>query len=143
LNDAIQAAGAINSLVQAQRQARKTRGGPAGERLSEPDPSVGPTAGAVANTAWALMSMTATGQTEKQIETPSDVRFCNDGSWVIHHSDGSKQSGTYQLQADQLIMKSEDGTLFSDSKIKQTGNEMTLDDGKYALRLKYRGIIKC
>jgi hypothetical protein len=134
LNDALQAASAINAVVQS---TRKTRGG-----LGEPDASVSLTAGVIVNTAWSLLSMTASGATEKPIKNPSDVRFC-DGRWMIRHADGTRQSGTYQLEGNRLIMKSADGSLFSDSEMKQDGNEMTLDDGKYVLRLKYRGGVKC
>lgn len=136
LNDALQVASNVNSMVQGARR----RGV---EPLSEPDASVALTTGSLANTAWGLTSMTAAGATEKPLETPSDVRFCDDGGWVIHHADGTKQSGTYQLKSDRLIMKTDDGSLFSDCKINQSGDEMTLDDGKYVLRLKYRGAVKC
>jgi hypothetical protein len=40
-------------------------------------------------------------------------------------------------------MKSGDGALFGDFKITRNGNEMTLDDGKYVLRLKYLGVVRC
>ena len=111
--------------------------------MSEPDTSVALTTGSLANTAWYLTSMTATGASEKPLKTPSDVRFCDDGGWVVHFADGTKESGTYKVEGDRLIMKSDDGSLFSDCKIDQNGNDITLDDGKYLLRLKYRGAVKC
>ena len=136
LNDAIQTANTVNTMVQSARR----RGG---EPLPDPDASVEFKAGAMANTGWFLTSMTVSGATDKPLKTPQDVRFCDDGGWVIHFADGSKQNGTYELKEDQLIMKSNDGSLFSDCKMTQNGDELTLHDGNYVLHLKYRGAVKC
>jgi hypothetical protein len=84
------------------------------------------------------MSMTTKGETEKKNDAPGpDVELCRDGKWGMLHYGGAREAGTYQMQGGRLIMKMEDGSLFGDFQIKRNGNEMTLDDGKYVLRMKY------
>ena len=88
--------------------------------------------------------MTTKGETEKKSGAPGpDVEFCRDGKWGMLHYGGAREAGTYQVQGDRLVMKMEDGSLFGDFQIKRNGNEMTLDDGKYVLRLKYQHQAGC
>jgi len=92
----------------------------------------------LAGTYWNVMSMTEKGETEKKSDAPGpDVEFCRDGKWGMLHYGGAREAGTYQTQGDRVIMKMEDGSLFGNFQIKRNGNEMTLDDGKYVLRMKY------
>jgi hypothetical protein len=97
----------------------------------------------LAGTYWGLLSITAKGETEKQTGTPPDVQFCHDGSWAMLHNGGALQGGKYQVQGGQLMMRYQNGTLFGDFKIQRNGNELKLDDGKYVLRLKYLGVVRC
>jgi hypothetical protein len=92
----------------------------------------------LAGTYWNVMSMTAKGEEEKKSNAPGpDVEFCTNGKWGMLHYGGAREAGTYQEQGGRLIMKMEDGSLFGNFQIKRNGNEMTLDDGKYVLRMKY------
>jgi hypothetical protein len=89
-------------------------------------------------TYWNVMSMTTKGETERKSDAPGpDVEFCKNGKWGMLHYGGAREAGTYQIQGDRVIMKMEDGSLFGNFQIKRNGNEMTLDDGKYVLRMKY------
>lgn len=98
----------------------------------------------LAGTYWNLTSMTTKGETEKKTGAPGpDVEFCRDGKWGMLHYGGAREAGTYQVQGGRLVMKMEDGSLYGDFQIKRNGNEMTLDDGKYVLRLKYQSQGSC
>lgn len=105
---------------------------PAGDATSGSAPAT------LAGTYWNMTSMTTKGETEKKSDAPGpDVEFCRDGKWGMLHYGGAREAGTYQMQGGRLIMKMEDGSLFGNFQIKRNGNEMTLDDGKYLLRMKY------
>jgi len=92
----------------------------------------------LAGTYWNVMSMTEKGETEKKSDAPGpDVEFCTNGKWGMLHYGGAREAGTYQVQGGRVLMKMEDGSLFGNFQIKRNGNEMTLDDGKYVLRMKY------
>ena len=117
--------------------------GPASTTTSAASPETTSAPGNLAGTRWALLSITTKGEAEKVSGSPPDMQFCNDGSWAQLHYGGSMQGGKYQMQGAGLVMKTGDGKLFGDFKITRNGNEMTLDDGKYVLRLKYLGVVRC
>ena len=117
--------------------------GPSSTKTSGASPETTNAPENLAGTRWALLSITTKGEAEKQSGSPPDMQFCNDGSWAMLHYGGSTQGGKYQMQGAGLVMKTGDGKLFGDFKITRNGNEMTLDDGKYVLRLKYLGVVRC
>ncbi len=111
---------------------------PAGDATSGSAPAT------LAGTYWNMTSMTTKGETEKKSGAPGpDVEFCRDGKWGMLHYGGAREAGTYQQQGGRLLMKMEDGSLFGNFQINRNGNEMTLDDGKYVLRLKYQHAAGC
>jgi len=118
--------------------------GPASADTSSASPKTGTAPAGLAGTYWNVMSMTAKGEEEKKSDAPGpDVEFCTNGKWGMLHYGGAREAGTYQEQGGRLIMKMEDGSLFGNFQIKRNGNEMTLDDGKYVLRLKYQHQAGC
>ncbi len=109
---------------------------------SSPETTIAPQN--LAGTYWNVMSMTTKGETEKSSGAPGpDVEFCSNGNWGMLHYGGAREAGKYQVQGGHLIMKMEDGSLFGNFQIKRNGNEMTLDDGKNVLRLKYQHHAGC
>jgi DNA polymerase III gamma/tau subunit len=117
--------------------------GPSSATTSAASPETTSAPENLAGTRWATLSITGKGEAEKVSGSPPDMQFCNDGSWAQLHYGGSMQGGKYQMQGAGLVMKTGDGKLFGDFKITRNGNEMTLDDGKYVLRLKYLGVVRC
>ncbi len=117
--------------------------GPSSTTTSAASPETTSAPENLAGTRWALLSITGKGEVEKVSGSPPDMQFCNDGSWAMLHYGGSTQGGKYQMQGAGLVLKTGDGKLFGDFKITRNGNEMTLDDGKYVLRLKYLGVVRC
>jgi hypothetical protein len=112
--------------------------GPSSADSSGASPKTTSAPAGLAGTYWNVMSMTTKGEQEKKSDAPGpDVEFCKDGKWGMLHYGGAREAGTYQEQGGRLIMKMEDGSLFGNFQIKRNGNEMTLDDGKYVLRMKY------
>lgn len=118
--------------------------GPSPADTSGTSPETAPAPENLASTYWNLISMTTKGETEKPSGAPGpDVEFCSNGNWGMLHDGGAREAGKYQVQGGRLIMKMEDGSLFGDFQIKRNGNEMTLDDGKSLLRLKYQHHAGC
>jgi hypothetical protein len=118
--------------------------GPSSADTSGASPATTSAPASLAGTYWNLISMTTKGETEKQSGAPGpDVEFCRDGKWGMLHYGGAREAGTYQPQGGRLLMKMEDGSLFGNFQIKRNGNEMTLDDGKNVLRLKYQHQAGC
>ena len=112
--------------------------GPSSADTSGASPKTGTAPANLPGTYWNVMSMTTKGEQEKKSDAPGpDVEFCTNGKWGMLHYGGAREAGTYQEQGGRLIMKMEDGSLFGNFQIKRNGNEMTLDDGKYVLRMKY------
>jgi hypothetical protein len=112
-------------------------------QVAQAPAAAAPTQGAapanLVGTYWNLTSMTTKGEAEKDTGAPGpDVEFCKDGKWGMLHYGGAREAGTYQVQGDHLIMKMPNGSLYGDFQITRNGNEMTLDNGKYVLRLKYQ-----
>ena len=97
----------------------------------------------LAGTSWDLLSMTQKGEKERVNQTTPNVQFCRDGSWGILHYGGNAEGGKYQQQGNRIVMKTSDGELYGDFQIKRNGNELILDDGKWVMRLKYYGPVKC
>ena len=97
----------------------------------------------LAGTSWDLLSMTQKGEKERINQTTPNDQFCRDGSWAILHYGGNAEGGKYQIQGNRVVMKTSDGELYGDYQIKRSGNELILDDGKWVLRLKYYGPVKC
>lgn len=123
----------MNNRQSSNEPGRDTKGSPSSSSASED----------LGGTYWSLMSMTTKGETEKESGSPPDVEFCRNGSWGMLHYGGAREAGTYQVQGSRLIMKMEDGSLYGNFQVKRNGNDMTLDDGKYVLRLKYRHQAGC
>ena len=93
---------------------------------------------ALQGTYWQLLSLTEKGEKVTDAQNPADVEFLKDGKWGILHYGGRREAGTYQVQGDRLIMKTEDGAPYQDAKMtwKSATGVLELDSGKYLMRLR-------
>src|SRR5437588_358084 len=68
---------------------------------------------ALAGTHWELLSLTEKGEKITDAQNPADVEFSGDGKWGILHYGGRREAGTYQVKEGRLVMKTEDGEVYS------------------------------
>jgi hypothetical protein len=93
---------------------------------------------ALPGTYWQLLSLTEKGEKITDAQNPADVEFLKDGKWGVLHYGGTREAGTYKVEGDRLVMKSEDGTVYQDAKMtwKADPKILELNSGKYLMRLR-------
>lgn len=89
-------------------------------------------------TYWQLLSLTEKSEKITDATNPADVEFLKDGKWGILHYGGRREAGTYEVKAERLIMKTEDGEVYQNAKMtwKPAEKILELDSGKYLMRLR-------
>jgi hypothetical protein len=94
---------------------------------------------ALPGTHWELLSLTGKGEKITDAQNPADVEFLKDGKWGILHYGGRREAGTYLVKGDRLVMKTDDGDIYADSKMtyKPESKILELDSGDYLMRLRY------
>jgi hypothetical protein len=97
----------------------------------------------ISGTYWSFISMTKRGEAVRETQNPPDFEFCKTGEWGLLHYGGAREAGSYQVRGNRMVMKNEDGTLYGDYRMSQSGNILTLDDGEYVLRLRADGKAGC
>ena len=65
------------------------------------------------------------------------MEFLKYGKWGIHYG-GRREGGSYQIQGNRLIMKSEEGSVYQDAKMtwRADSKVLELNSGEYLMRLK-------
>ena len=112
-------------------------GGPAPDKVDKEKTGSAAFSG-LPGTNWGLLSLTEKGEKITDAQTPAHVEFLKDGRWTILHYGGRLEGGTYKVNGDRLVMKTEDGAVYEDARMtfRAETRILELDSGKYLRRLR-------